>query len=101
MATNVYEILRRPLWTEKSSHQYAKLHQYVFEVDKSATKSMIKDAVETLFDVRVLKVNTMILPAKRSRRALSRRLLVRKSAYKKALVTLHPDDTIDVFEGVR
>lgn len=101
MATNVYEVLKRPLWTEKSSHQYAKLHQYAFEVDKSATKSMIKDAVETLFDVRVVKVNTMILPAKRSRRAMSRRLLVRKSAYKKALVTLHPDDTIDAFEGVR
>jgi large subunit ribosomal protein L23 len=101
MATNVYHILKRPLWTEKSSHQYAKLHQYVFEVDKAATKSMIKDAVETLFDVRVLKVNTLILPAKRSRRSLSRRLLVRKSAYKKALVTLHPDDTIDAFEGVR
>ena len=101
MATNVYEILKRPLWTEKSSHQYAKLHQYGFEVDKAATKTMIKDAVETLFDVRVLKVNTMVLPAKRSRRALSRRLLVRKSSYKKALVTLHPDDTIDAFEGVR
>ncbi len=101
MAINIYNILKRPLWTEKSSHQYAKLHQYAFEVDKAATKSMIKDAIETLFDVRVLRVNTMILPAKRSRRALSRRLLVRKSAYKKALVTLHPDDTIDAFEGVR
>lgn len=101
MTLNIYSILKRPLWTEKSSHQYSKLNQYVFEVDKAATKTMIKDAVETLFDVRVLKVNTMIMPAKRSRRALSRRLLVRKSAYKKALVTLHPDDTIDAFEGVR
>jgi large subunit ribosomal protein L23 len=101
MALSVYEILRRPLWTEKSSHQFSKLHQYAFEVDKTATKTMIKDAVETLFDVRVLRVNTMIVPAKRSRRALSRRLLVRKSAYKKAVVTLHPDDTIDAFEGVR
>jgi len=101
MAINIYNILKRPLWTEKSSHQYSKLHQYAFEVDKTATKTMIKDAVETMFDVRVLRVNTMILPAKRSRRALSRRLLVRKSAYKKALVTLHPEDTIDAFEGVR
>ena len=101
MATSVYNILKRPLWTEKSSHQFSKLHQYVFEVDRSASKAMIKDAVETLFDVRVLRVNTMIMPAKRSRRALSRRLLVRRSAYKKALVTLHQDDTIDAFEGVR
>ncbi|MBC8332253.1 MAG: 50S ribosomal protein L23 [Anaerolineae bacterium] len=101
MAISVYDVLKRPLWTEKSSHQFSKLHQYAFEVDKSATKAMIKDAVEALFDVEVVRVNTMIMPAKRGRRALSRRLLVRRSAYKKALVTLAPDDTIDVFEGVR
>lgn len=101
MAISVYDVLKRPLWTEKSSHQFSKLHQYAFEVDKSATKAMIKDAVEALFDVEVVRVNTMIMPAKRGRRALSRRLLVRRSAYKKALVTLASDDTIDVFEGVR
>ncbi len=101
MAMDIYDVLKRPLWTEKSSHQFAKLHQYVFEVDLKASKSMIKDAVETLFDVRVEKINTMIMPAKRSRRPISRRVLVRRSAYKKAIVTLHPDDTIDVFEGVR
>ncbi len=101
MAISVYEVLKRPLWTEKSSHQFTKLHQYAFEVDKSATKTMIKDAVEALFDVNVVRVNTMVMPAKRGRRALSRRLLVRRSAYKKALVTLDPDDTIDAFEGVR
>lgn len=101
MALSVYEILKRPLWTEKSSHQFSKLHQYAFEVDKSATKTMIKDAVEALFDVRVLRVNTMIMPAKRGRRGLSRRVLVRRGAYKKAIVTLHPDDTIEIFEGVR
>ncbi len=99
--TSIYDILRRPILTEKSSHQYAKLNQYVFEVANNATKSMIKDAVETIFDVEVLRVNTMIMPAKRSRRALSRRVLVRKSAYKKAVVTLAPGDTISVFEGVR
>ena len=101
MAISVYEVLKRPLWTEKSSHQFTKLHQYAFEVDKSATKPMVRDAVESLFDVKVVRVNTMVMPAKRGRRALSRRLLVRRSAYKKALVTLAPDDTIDVFEGVR
>jgi large subunit ribosomal protein L23 len=100
MAT-IYDVLRRPLLTEKSSHQYAKLHQYVFEVASDATKSMVKDAVETLFDVTVLRVNVINLPAKRSRRARNRRLLVRRSGYKKAIVTLSPEDTIDVFEGVR
>lgn len=99
--TTIYEVLRRPILTEKSSHQFGKLHQYVFEVAPNATKNMIKDAVETLFDVRVLKVNVINVPAKRSRRARSRRLLVRRSSYKKAIVTLHPEDTIEVFEGVR
>ena len=99
--TSIYDILRRPILTEKSSHQYAKLNQYVFEVANNATKSMVKDAVETIFNVQVLRVNTMIMPAKRSRRALSRRVLVRKSAYKKAVVTLASGDTISVFEGVR
>jgi large subunit ribosomal protein L23 len=99
--TSIYDVLRRPILTEKSSHQYAKLNQYVFEVANEATKSMIKEAVETLFDVKVVKVNTMIMPAKRSRRAQSRRVLVRRSMYKKAVVTLAEGDTIPAFEGVR
>ena len=99
--SSIYDVLRRPILTEKSTHQYSKLNQFVFEVDKNANKSMIKEAVESIFDVKVLRVNTMVMPAKRSRRALSRRVLVRKSAYKKAVVTLAPGDTIEVFEGVR
>lgn len=99
--TTIYDVLRRPILTEKSSHQYTKLHQYVFEVAPDATKNMVKDAVETLFDVTVLKVNIINRPAKRSRRAQSRRLSVRRSGYKKAIVTLDPRDTIEAFEGVR
>ena len=95
--TTIYDVLRRPILTEKSSHQFGKLHQYAFE----ATKNMVKDALETLFDVRVLRVNIINMPAKKNRRAQNRRLLIRKSAYKKAIVTLHPDDTIEAFEGVR
>jgi large subunit ribosomal protein L23 len=96
----MYEILRRPLITEKSNYLSSKLHQYVFEVAREATKTQIKDAVETIFDVTVLRVNVVIAPAKRSRRAKSRRLLVRKSTYKKAIVTLAADDRISIFEGV-
>ena len=99
--TTIYDVLRRPLLTEKSSHQYAKLHQYVFEVSTDATKRMIKDAVETLFDVTVKRVNVMNVPAKRTRRARSRRVAVRRSGYKKAIITLVDRDTIDAFEGVR
>jgi large subunit ribosomal protein L23 len=99
--TSIYDVLRRPILTEKSSHQYAKLNQYVFEVATNATKSTIKEAVETIFDVKVLRVNTMVMPAKRSRRARSRRVLIRRSAYKKAVVTLVAGNSISVFEGVR
>ncbi len=98
---SIYDVLRRPILTEKSTHQFAKLNQFVFEVANNATKSLIKEAVETIFDVKVERVNTMVMPAKRSRRAKSRRVLVRRSAYKKAIVTLAPGDTISIFEGVR
>jgi large subunit ribosomal protein L23 len=98
--TTIYDILRRPIITEKTSFQSGKLNQYVFEVDRKATKTQIKEAVEALFDVDVLRVNVTNAPAKRSRRR-NRRLLVRRPGYKKAIVTLKPGDTIDVFEGVR
>jgi large subunit ribosomal protein L23 len=98
--TTIYEVLRRPLVTEKSNYQSSKLHQYVFEVADDATKVLVKDAVEKLFDVKVLRVNVINAPAKRTRRARSRRLAVRASGYKKAVVTLAPEDRIAIFEGV-
>jgi large subunit ribosomal protein L23 len=70
-------------------------------VAEDANKNMVKDAVETLFDVDVLRVNVIRVPAKRTRRAKSRRLMIRRSGYKKAIVTLVAGDTIDVFEGVK
>jgi large subunit ribosomal protein L23 len=99
--TSIYDILRRPIITEKTSFQSGKLNQYVFEVDKKATKSQVKEAVETLFNVNVERVNIINVPAKRSRRARSRRLLVRRPGFKKAIVTLEPGKSIDIFEGVQ
>jgi large subunit ribosomal protein L23 len=99
--TTIYDVLRRPIITEKSNYLNGSLHQYVFEVASDASKSLIKDAVETLFDVDVLRVNVLNVPAKRSRRVRSRRIRVRHSGYKKAIVTLAPNDKIDIFEGVR
>jgi large subunit ribosomal protein L23 len=98
--TSIYDILRKPIITEKSSYQSSELNQYVFEVHPKATKAEIKDAVETLFDVTALKVNVINVPAKRSRRARSRRVLVRRKGFKKAIITLAAGDSIDVFEGV-
>jgi large subunit ribosomal protein L23 len=97
----IYDVLRHPLITEKSNYQSGKLHQYTFEVASEATKVLVKDAIETLFDVNVVRVNIINSPAKRSRRARSRRLLVRSAGYKKAIVTLAEGDKLDMFEGVQ
>jgi large subunit ribosomal protein L23 len=99
--TTVYDILRRPIVTEKSNFQSSKLHQYVFEVAGVATKAQIKEAVEAMFDVNVRRVNVVQVPAKRSRRGRSRQLRIRRSAIKKAVVTLAEGQSIDVFEGVK
>lgn len=99
--STIHDVLRRPIITEKSNYQAGELNQYVFEVSMNATKQMVKDAVETSFDVDVLRVNIVNVPAKRSRRWRNRRVKVRRSAYKKAIITLGPDERIDVFEGVR
>ena len=99
--SSVYDILRRPIITEKSSYQTDKLNQVVFEVAGYATKAMIKEAVEKVFDVQVERVNVMNMPAKQSRRGISRRLLTRRKSYKKAIITLAPGESVDLFEGVR
>jgi large subunit ribosomal protein L23 len=94
-----YEILRRPVITEKSNFQSDILGQYTFEVDRRANKMQIKDAVETVFGVTVERVRVINMPAKRVRR-YGRREVVRKSGWKKAVVTLVPGDRIELFEGV-
>jgi large subunit ribosomal protein L23 len=99
--TTIYEVLRRPIVTEKSNYMNEKLHQYIFEVATDANKTLIKDAVETIFDVDVLNVNIVNVPPRRTRRVRSRRVMVRRGAYKKAIITLAPNDTIDIFEGVK
>lgn len=99
--TSYYEILRRPIITEKSNYQAGDLNQYAFEVSAKANKSLVKEAVEALFDVDVLRVNIINVPPKRSRRWRNRRVMVRRSGYKKAIVTLAPGNRIEAFEGVR
>jgi large subunit ribosomal protein L23 len=96
----VYEVLRRPLVTEKSNYQVGKLHQYVFEVAQEATRIQVKEAVEAVFKVTVLRVNVINVPAKRSRKSRSRKWVISRPGYKKAIVTLSPDDSIQIFEGV-
>ena len=100
--TTIYDVLVRPLVTEKSNRNSSKLGQYSFVVADSATRTQVKDAVETIFDVTVARVNILNAPAKRGRRAKSRRLLVRRPSYKKAIVTLAAGSkSLEIFEGVQ
>jgi large subunit ribosomal protein L23 len=98
--SSIYDVLRRPLVTEKSNYQSSTLHQYVFEVSTDATRTLVKDAIEKIFDVTVVRVNVVNVPAKRSRKARNRRVVISRSTYKKAIVTLAPEDRIPIFEGV-
>ena len=99
---NIYEVLRYPHVTEKASHQNTKLSQYVFRVNSKATKTMIKDAIEKVFNVKVVRVNVINVPPKSGRRGIrNRRLIIRRPGYKKAIVLLSPGDTIEAFEGVK
>ncbi len=90
-----YEVLRRPLITEKSTVLQAE-GKYAFEVAGGASKPQIKQAVEKAFKVEVTAVNVMIVSGKRRR--LGRRQLPAKS-WKKAIVTLKSGDKIELFEG--
>ena len=94
---HVYEVIKRPIDTEKTRYQ-AEDGKYTFEVDRRASKQQVKEAVERIFDVEVLSVNTVNMSAKRGR--YGRRMVTRKPAWKKAIVTLAPGERIDIFEGV-
>ena len=100
MEKSAFDIIRRPVVTEKSNYQSSVLGQYVFEVAPGATRSMVKKAIETIFDVKVVRVNILNLPGKSKRNSRSRRLAVRNNGYKKAIVKLVEGDRIPIFEGV-
>ena len=91
-----FEVLRRPLVTEKST-AFQDEGRYVFEVSPNATKHQVKRAVEQAFDVRVMKVNTMNMKGKK--KSFGPRIVARPS-WKKAIVKLAPGQTITIFEGV-
>jgi large subunit ribosomal protein L23 len=92
----VFDILRRPVITEKSTI-LQEAGRYTFEVAPNATKHQIKEAVEEAFNVDVLQVNTMHVRGKRKR--FGPRIAQGRS-WKKAIVLLSPGDTITIFEGV-
>jgi large subunit ribosomal protein L23 len=95
---HVYDVLKRPVVTEKTNAQADAANQYTFEVDRRANKLQVKDAVETAFSVSVESVRIVNIPAKKGR--YGRLIVTKKPAWKKAVVTLVPGNTIQLFEGV-
>ena len=94
---HVYEVLKRPITTEKSNLLKDNQRQYVFEVDLRANKHQIKEAVETAWKVNVVSVN--VLRTSRKRRHYGR-FVSYKPLRKKAIVKIRPDQRIELFEGV-
>jgi len=96
---NPLNVIRRPLVTEKST-ALAGANKYIFEVDPRANKPQIKEAVEKAFEVTVVSVNTMVMKGKPRGSRSMRRKITHTSDWKKAVVTLAPEDKIELFEGV-
>ena len=95
-AVQLFEVLRRPVRTEKNTALQAQ-GKYVFEAARQSNKNQIKEAVEKGFKVRVTQVNVMMVPGDRRRRG---RREIMSRPWKKAVVTLAPGDKIELFEGV-
>jgi large subunit ribosomal protein L23 len=94
---DIYFVIKRPIITEKSTIARDEENKYFFEVDRSANKIEIANAVEKLFKVKVLNVSTMNMLGKKKRMG---RVAGKKRDWKKAIVTLAAGDRIEVYEGV-
>jgi len=92
----LHAVIKRPIVTEESMKNMGQ-NKYTFKVDPKANKLEIKEAVEKMFKVKVLDVNTISMPSKPKRRGIH---TGRTAAWKKAIVTLKEGDKIEFFEGV-
>ena len=91
-------IIRAPIITEKSMEQAEQEGKYHFAVHPDANKIQIRDAIEALFDVRVVKVNTINVKGKTRQRSYRHRT-GRTARLKKAIVTLAPGDQIELVQA--
>lgn len=96
------EILKKPIITEKTEKLIEKYNTYTFEVDKFSSKVDIKKAIESLYDVKVDKVNTMKLGGgKKEMKHTNKGMIFQKTkAIKKAMVTLVDGDEIDFYSNI-
>jgi len=92
-----YDIIRRPLNTEKTTLQKELFNQVSFEVDRQANRMEIKNAVERIFNTKVQAVRTIQMKGKVKRRG---KVVGKRRDWKKAIVRLMPGQRIDFFEGV-
>ncbi|MBU0987562.1 MAG: 50S ribosomal protein L23 [Proteobacteria bacterium] len=92
----LYDIIKRPVITEKTNIQKEVSNQITLEVDRNANRVEIKKAVEDIFSVRVIGVRTMQVKGKVKRRG---RIVGKRRNWKKAIVTMMPGERIDFFEG--
>jgi len=95
------EVLVKPILTEKANAQQEKLRRYAFKVNRKANKLEIKKAVEEFYGVSVINVNTSVVPAKAKTRSTKAGYIKgRKPAFKKALVTVGENETIDLYSNI-
>ncbi len=94
MKENIYSTVVKPLVTEKGTFQSQALNAYAFEVDPKANKTQIKQAIEQIYEVKVIEVRTANRKGKPRR--VGRRIGKTRN-WKKAVVVLHPDHHIDLF----
>lgn len=94
---DIYEVIVRPLETEKAYMQ-REMGQYVFVVNRKANKGQIRRAVEEIYDVTVVSVNVMNMPAKVNK-IRGRRQVTRRAPWKKAVVTLAPGESLEALEA--
>ncbi len=94
---HVEQVLVKPLLTEKSSIETENTNRYVFKVQLKANKYQIKDAVESMFDVKVVDVRTAILPGKVKRAG---RHTKKTSSWKKAYVKIQDGQKLELFQGI-
>ncbi len=95
------EVLIKPILTEKANGQQETLRRYAFKVARKANKLEIKKAVETMYGVTIVDVNTVVVPGKNKTRYTKKGFVKgQKPAYKKALVTVAEGETIDLYSNI-
>ena len=94
--SQLHNTIIRPILTEKTTAQMDDLNKVTFKVDRKATKTQVRHAVEELFGVKVVKVNTLTVPGKVKRYG---RRPSKRPDWKKAIVSLSAGDSIQLFEG--